>query len=123
MANLSAPFIRRPIATWLLAAALLMAGAAAFTQLPVAPLPNIDLATVSCSAALPGASPETMATAVAMPLERRFGRIAGVSEFTSTSALGSTSVTVESDLSRDIESSARDIQAAINAAGGDLPAN
>jgi hydrophobe/amphiphile efflux-1 (HAE1) family protein len=123
MANLSAPFIRRPIATWLLAAAVLLAGAAAFTQLPVAPLPNIDLATVSCSAALPGASPETMATAVAMPLERRFGRIAGVSEITSTSALGSTSVTVQFDLSRDIESAARDIQAAINAAGGDLPAN
>ncbi len=121
--NLSAPFIRRPIATSLLAAALLLAGGAAFTQLPVSPLPKVDFPTISVSAALPGGAPETMATAVAMPLERRFGRIAGVSEITSTSALGTTSVTVQFNLDRNVESAARDIQAAINAAGGDLPAN
>ena len=121
--NLSQPFIRRPKATWLLAAALLLAGAAAFTQLPVSPLPRIDLPTINVSAALPGASPTTMATSVAMPLERRFGRIAGVSEITSTSALGSTSITVQFGLDRDVEGAARDIQAAINAAGGDLPPN
>jgi len=121
--NLSAPFIRRPKATWLLAAALLLAGAAAFTQLAVSPLPRFDLPTISVSASLPGASPTTMATAVAMPLERRFGRIAGVNEITSSSSLGTTGVTVQFDMDRDVEGAARDIQAAINAAGGDLPAN
>jgi hydrophobic/amphiphilic exporter-1 (mainly G- bacteria), HAE1 family len=121
--NLSAPFIRRPKATWLLAAALLLAGAAAFTQLPVSPLPKVDFPTINVSANLPGASPLTMATSVAMPLERRFGRIAGVSEITSQSSLGTTSVTVQFDMDRDVERAARDIQAAINAAGGDLPAN
>jgi hydrophobe/amphiphile efflux-1 (HAE1) family protein len=120
--NLSAPFIRRPIGTSLLAAALLVAGVAAFTQLAVAPLPQLDLPTINISASYPGASPTTMATAVAMPLERRFGRIAGVSEITSQSALGTTSITVQFDLDRNVESAARDIQAAINAAGGDLPA-
>ena len=119
--NLSAPFIGRPKATWLLAAALMIAGAAAFTQLPVSPLPRVDAPTISVSAALPGASPTTMATAVAMPLERRFGRIAGVTEITSQSSLGTTGVTVQFDLDRDVEGAARDIQAAINAAGGDLP--
>ena len=121
--NLSAPFIRRPKATWLLAAALLLAGAAAFTQLPVSPLPRIDFPTIHVNADLPGASPVTMATAVAMPLERRFGRIAGVSEITSQSSLGTASVTVQFDMDRDVEGAARDIQAAINAAGGDLPPN
>jgi multidrug efflux pump len=121
--NLSAPFIRRPKATWLLAAALLLAGAAAFTQLAVSPLPKVDFPTINVSSSLPGASPTTMATAVAMPLERRFGRIAGVSEITSQSSLGTTSVTVQFDMDRDVEGAARDIQAAINAAGGDLPAN
>jgi hydrophobe/amphiphile efflux-1 (HAE1) family protein len=121
--NLSAPFIRRPKATWLLAAALFLAGAAAFTQLPVAPLPKVDFPTINVGASLPGASPTTMATAVAMPLERRFGRIAGVSEITSQSSLGTTSVTVQFDMDRDVEGAARDIQAAINAAGGDLPPN
>jgi hydrophobe/amphiphile efflux-1 (HAE1) family protein len=121
--NLSAPFIRRPKATWLLAAALLLAGGAAFTQLAVSPLPKVDFPTISVGAGLPGASPTTMATAVAMPLERRFGRIAGVTEITSTSSLGTTGVTVQFDLDRDVEGAARDIQAAINAAGGDLPAN
>src|SRR5438874_8289473 len=121
--NPSAPFIRRPIATSLLAAAILLAGAAAFTQLPVAPLPRVDFPTINVNASLPGASPTTMATAVAMPLERRFGRIAGVNEITSTSALGTTSVTIQFELDRDVESCARDVQAAINAAGGDLPPN
>jgi multidrug efflux pump len=121
--NLSAPFIRRPIATSLLAAALLLAGAAAFTQLPVAPLPRVDFPTISVNASLPGASPITMATAVAMPLERRFGRIAGVTEITSSSSLGQTLVTVQFDLDRSVDSCARDVQAAINAAGGDLPPN
>jgi multidrug efflux pump len=121
--NLSAPFIRRPIATSLLAAALLLVGIAAFLNLPVAPLPRVDLPTINVSAALPGASPTTMATAVATPLERRFGRIAGVTEMTSTSSLGSTSITMQFDLDRDVESAARDVQAAINAAGGDLPPN
>ena len=121
--NLSAPFIRRPKATWLLATAMLLAGAAAFTQLPVSPLPRVDFPTISVNASLPGASPTTMATAVAMPLERRFGRIAGVTEITSQSSLGTTGVTVQFDMDRDVEGAARDIQAAINAAGGDLPAN
>ncbi|HEY0484171.1 MAG TPA: efflux RND transporter permease subunit [Kofleriaceae bacterium] len=121
--NLSGPFIRRPKATWLLAAALLLAGAAAFTQLPVSPLPKVDFPTINVGASLPGASPITMATAVAMPLERRFGRIAGVTEITSQSSLGTTNVTVQFDLDRDVEGAARDVQAAINAAGGDLPAN
>jgi hydrophobe/amphiphile efflux-1 (HAE1) family protein len=121
--NLSAPFIQRPKATWLLSAALLLAGAAAFTQLPVSPLPRVEFPTINVSANLPGASPTTMATAVAMPLERRFGRIAGVTEITSESSLGTASVTVQFDMDRDVEGAARDIQAAINAAGADLPAN
>jgi len=121
--NLSAPFIRRPIATSLLALALFLSGVAAFTQLPVGPLPKVDLATISVNASLPGASPNTMATAVAMPLERRISRIAGITELTSVSALGTTSITAQFGLDRDIEGAARDIQAAINAAGGDLPPN
>jgi hydrophobic/amphiphilic exporter-1 (mainly G- bacteria), HAE1 family len=121
--NLSAPFIKRPVATFLLAAAMFVAGAAAFTQLPVAPLPRVDFPTVSISANLPGASPATMAQAVATPLERRFGRIAGVNEMTSTSTLGQTSITLQFDLDRDVEAAARDVQAAINAAGGELPPN
>ena len=121
--NLSGPFIRRPIATSLLAAALLVAGAAAFTQLPVAPLPRVDFPTVNVTANLPGASPSTMASAVATPLERRFGRIAGLVEMTSSSTLGATSITMQFDLDRDVDAAARDVQAAINAAGGDLPTN
>ncbi|HEY2903915.1 MAG TPA: efflux RND transporter permease subunit, partial [Polyangia bacterium] len=120
---MSAPFIRRPVATSLLAAAVLLAGGAAFLTLPVAPLPKVDFPTVSVSAALPGASPDTMASSVATPLERRFGRIAGLTEMTSTSALGSTNITLQFDLDRDVEAAARDVQAAINAAGGDLPPN
>ena len=118
--NVSAPFIRRPIATTLLSLALLLAGLGAYTQLPVAPLPRVDFPTVNVGASLPGASPETMASAVATPLERRFGRIAGISEITSSSVLGSTSLTLQFDLDRDVEAAARDVQAAINAAGGDL---
>jgi hydrophobe/amphiphile efflux-1 (HAE1) family protein len=121
--NVSAPFIRRPVATSLLAAAVLLAGAAAYTQLPVAPLPRVDFPTISVNAALPGASPETMASIVAAPLERRFGRIAGLREVTSVSYLGSTSITLQFELDRDVDAAARDVQAAINAAGGDLPAN
>src|SRR5438094_9673973 len=103
--------------------ALALAGLVAFRLLPVAPLPQVEFPTISVSAALPGASPETMASAVAMPLERQFGRIAGVTEMTSTSYLGSTSVTLQFDLSRNIDAAARDVQAAINAARGQLPTN
>jgi hydrophobic/amphiphilic exporter-1 (mainly G- bacteria), HAE1 family len=120
--GISGPFIRRPIATSLLAAALLLAGGAAYTQLPVAPLPRVDFPTIGVNAGLPGASPETMASAVATPLERRFGRIAGLSEMTSVSSLGSTSITLQFGLDRDVDAAARDVQAAINAAAGDLPA-
>src|SRR6188508_3226199 len=121
--NISAPFIKRPIGTSLLAAALLMAGALAFNYLPVAPLPQVEFPVISVGAGLPGASPETMASAVATPLERQFGKIAGVTEMTSSSSLGSTSITLQFDLSRNIDAAARDIQAAINAARGQLPAN
>jgi hydrophobe/amphiphile efflux-1 (HAE1) family protein len=120
--SISEPFIRRPVATTLLAAALLLAGGAAYTQLPVAPLPRVDFPTISVSAGLPGASPETMASAVATPLERRFGRIAGLAEITSVSSVGQTSITLQFDLDRDVDAAARDVQAAINAAAGDLPA-
>ncbi|MFT3775511.1 MAG: efflux RND transporter permease subunit [Minicystis sp.] len=116
-------FIRRPIATALLAIAVLIAGVAAYGHLPVAPLPRVDFPTIQVQANLPGASPETMASAVATPLERRFGRIAGISEITSSSALGSTSITLQFELDRDVDAAARDVQAAINAAGGELPAN
>ena len=121
--NVSAPFIRRPVATSLLAAAILLSGVVAYTQLAVAPLPRVDFPTISVMTNLPGASPETMASAVAAPLERRFGRIAGLSEITSTSSLGATSLTLQFDLDRDVDAAARDVQAAINAAGGDLPPN
>jgi hydrophobe/amphiphile efflux-1 (HAE1) family protein len=121
--NLSAPFIKRPIATSLLAAAVLLAGGAAYTQLAVAPLPKVDIPTINVQASLPGASPETMAAAVATPLERRLARIAGITESTSASTLGQTSLTLQFDLDRDADSAARDVQAAINAAGGDLPSN
>src|SRR5580765_290750 len=121
--NISAPFIRRPIGTSLLAAALLLSGALAFNFLPVAPLPQVEFPVISVSAGLPGASPETMASAVATPLERQFGRIAGINQMTSTSQLGSTSIVLQFDLSRNIDAAARDVQAAINAARGQLPAN
>ncbi len=121
--NLSAPFIKRPVATSLLTAALALSGALAFNLLPVAPLPEVDFPTIQVHANLPGASPETMASSVATPLERQFGRIAGVTEMTSSSQLGSTSITLQFDLSRDINAAARDVQAAINAARGQLPSN
>jgi len=121
--SISAPFIRRPVATTLLAAALALAGGVAFKKLPVAPLPQIDFPTISVGASLPGASPEIMASSVATPLERQFGRIAGVTEMTSTSALGSSNVTLQFDLTRNIDGAARDVQAAINAARSYLPAN
>ncbi len=121
--SLSAPFVRRPVATVLLAVAILLAGGAGFFQLPVAPLPQVDFPSISVSASLPGASPETMASAVATPLERRFGRIAGVTELTSTSTLGNTNITLQFDLDRDVDSAARDVQGAINAAAAELPPN
>src|SRR5437667_6080944 len=121
--NFSAPFIRRPVATSLLTFAIFLSGAAAFRFLPVAPLPQVDFPTIGVGAGLPGASPETMASAVATPLERQFGRIAGVTEMTSSSGLGSTSITMQFDLNRNIDAAARDVQAAINAARSQLPAN
>ena len=119
--NISSPFIRRPVATSLLAAALLLAGILAYLKLPVAPLPRVDFPTIQVSAALPGASPETMASSVATPLERRFGRIAGLTEMTSSSTLGGTSITLQFDLDKNVDAAARDVQAAIAAAGGELP--
>ena len=119
--NPSALFIRRPVATTLLLAGVALAGAAAFRLLPVSPLPQVDFPTISVNAGLPGASPETMASSVATPLERQFGRIAGVTEMTSLSTLGSTTIVLQFDLSRNIDAAARDVQAAINAARGYLP--
>ena len=121
--NISAPFIRRPVGTTLLTAAIALAGAVAYFQLPVAPLPQVDFPTISVGASLPGASPEIMASSVAAPLERQLGHIAGVNEMTSSSALGSTSITLQFDLNRNIDGAARDVQAAINAARANLPAN
>src|SRR5579864_7000044 len=121
--NISKPFIHRPVATTLLTVAVALSGAIAFRLLPVSPLPQVDFPTISVSAALPGASPETMASAVATPLERQFGRIAAVTEMTSASYLGVCSITLQFDLNRNIDAAARDVQAAINAARGYLPAN
>src|SRR5579863_3033134 len=120
--HISAPFIRRPVATSLLSIAILLAGGVAFYLLPVAALPHVDFPTIYVRGGLPGASPETMASSVATPLERQFGRIAGVTQMTSTSQLGSTGITLQFDLDRDINASSRDVQAAINAAAGQLPA-
>ena len=120
-ANFSVPFIRRPVATSLITLAILLSGMVAFRFLPVAPLPQVDFPTISVGANLPGASPETMASAVATPLERQFGRIAGVTQMTSSSGLGSTGITLQFDLNRDINAAARDVQAAINAARSQLP--
>ena len=121
--NISAPFIHRPVATTLLTVAIAIAGTIAFQVLPVAPLPQVDFPTISVQAGLPGASAETMASSVATPLERQFGHIAGVSEMTSSSGLGSTNITIQFDLSRNIDGAARDVEAAINAARTYLPAN
>jgi multidrug efflux pump len=121
--NFSAPFIRRPVATTLITIAIFLSGAVAFRFLPVAPLPQIDFPTIAVGASLPGASPETMASAVATPLERQFGRISGVTQMTSSSGFGNTSVVLQFDLNRDINAAARDVQAAINAARTQLPAD
>jgi multidrug efflux pump len=121
--SLSSPFIQRPVATALLTAAIALAGAVAFKLLPVSPLPQIDFPTISVQGNLPGASPQVMASSVATPLEKQLGHIAGVTEMTSASYLGSTSITLQFDLSRDIDAAARDVQAAINAARGYLPTN
>jgi len=121
--NFSAPFIRRPVATSLITIAIFLSGVIAFRYLPVAPLPQVDLPTIGVWASLPGASPETMASAVATPLERQFGRISGVTQMTSSSSLGSTGIALQFDLNRDINAAARDVEAAINAARSQLPAD
>lgn len=121
--NISAPFIRRPVATTLLTAGIILVGAIAFQVLPVSPLPQVDFPTISVSASLPGGSPEINASSIATPLERQFSHIAGVTEMTSSSSLGSSSITLQFDLSRDIDGAARDVEAAINAARTYLPAN
>ena len=121
--NISKPFIHRPVATTLLTVAVALSGVVAFRLLPVSPLPQVDFPTISVTAALPGASPETMASSVATPLERQFGRIAAVTEMTSASYLGVSTVTMQFDLNRSIDAAARDVEAAINAARGYLPAN
>src|SRR6201996_610395 len=121
--NISAPFINRPVATTLLTLGIALSGILAFSRLPVAPLPQVDFPTISVSAQLPGASPETVATSVASPLERHLGSIADVTEMTSQSGIGQTRITLQFDLNRDIDGAARDVQAAINAARADLPAS
>src|SRR5271166_5720719 len=121
--NVSGPAIARPIATTLLTVALLLAGGLAYAHLPVSPLPQIDFPVISVGASLPGASPETMASSVATPLERQFGRIAGINQMTSSSQLGSTGIPMQFDLNRNIDAAARDVQAAINAARNYLPAD
>ena len=121
--SISTPFIKRPIGTSLLMAAILLIGIAAYPLLPVAPLPRVDFPTIQVNAQLPGAGPETMASTVAQPLERQFAQIAGVSQLTSVSVLGQSSITVQFDLNRNIDAAAQDIQAAINAASGQLPRN
>ena len=121
--NASAPFIHRPVATTLLTAAVALAGIIAFRVLPVSPLPQVDFPTISVNASLPGASAEIMASAVATPLERQFGHISGVTEMTSASSLGTTSITIQFDLNRNIDGAARDVEAAINNARTYLPAN
>jgi multidrug efflux pump len=121
--SLSSPFIQRPAGTTLLTIAVALAGVVAYQFLPTSPIPQVEFPTISVNANLPGASPETMASSVATPLERQFGRIAGITEMTSTSFLGSTSITLQFDLNRNIDAASRDVQAAINAARGQLPAN
>src|SRR5271168_5318663 len=119
--NVSEPFIQRPVATSLLMAALALVGIVAYPLLPVAPLPQVDFPTIQVSATVPGASPEIMGATVATPLERQFGQIAGVSQMSSVSSLGSTVVTLQFDLNRNIDGAAQDVQAAITAAGAQLP--
>src|SRR6202522_855681 len=121
--SISTPFIERPVATTLLLVAVTLAGAISYTMLPVSALPQVDFPTIQVRAALPGASPDVMAAAVATPLEKQFTRIAGVTEMTSRSTVGSAQVVLQFDLSRDINAAARDVQAAINASAGFLPTN
>src|SRR5213075_2095873 len=121
--NITEPFVRRPVATTLLTIGVALAGTVSFGLLPVSPLPQVDFPTVSVSASLPGASPEVMAATVATPLERALGRIAGITEMTSTSSLGNTRVTLQFDLARDVNSAAREVQAAIQAARTELPSS
>src|SRR6202046_601062 len=121
--SFSAHFIRRPVATFLMSAAVILAGAVAYTLLPVASLPQVEYPVISVGASLPGADPETMASSVATPLERQFSKIAGINEMTSYSSTGSTGIVLQFDLSRDVNGAARDVQAAINAARSQLPAN
>src|SRR5215831_1735729 len=121
--NVSAPFIRRPVGTSLLAAGLFLAGVIAYTFLPVAPVPRVDFPMITVQANLPGADPATVASTVAAPLERRLGQISGVSEITSVSTLGATAISIQFNLDRSVDRAARDVQAAINAAAGDLPIN
>jgi len=119
--GISEPFIRHPIATSLLMVGILFVGIIAYPKLPVAPLPQVDFPTIQISVQLPGASPETMASAVAQPLETQFAQISGVSQMTSTSTLGSTAITIQFELDRNIDGAANDVQGAINAASGQLP--
>src|SRR5271168_4659826 len=121
--SISTPFIHRPVATTLLLTAITMAGGIAYTLLPVSALPQVDFPTINVSASLPGASPEVMAASVATPLEKQFTRIAGITEMTSRSSVGSAQITLQFDLSREINAAGRDVQAAINAAAGYLPSN
>src|SRR2546423_2281632 len=121
--NVTEPFVRRPVATTLLTIGVTLAGAVCFFLMPVSPLPQVDFPTISVAASLPGASPEVMAATVATPLERALGRIAGVSEMTSSSSLGSARVTLQFDLDKDINGAAREVQAAIQAARSDLPSS
>ena len=119
--SVSAPFIRRPVATTLLMVAVLLGGLVAFPQLPVAPLPQVDFPTIIVTTSLPGADPQTMASSVTQPLERQFAQMPGVTQMTSTSVLGSSSITLQFDLERSIDAAAQDVQAAINGASGQLP--
>ena len=119
--NISAPFISRPVATTLLTLAITLAGVLGFSKLPVAPLPQVDFPTIAVSAQLPGASPNTVATSVAEPLERHLGQIADVTEMTSQSAIGQAHITLQFDINRDIDGAARDVQAAINASASGSP--
>ena len=121
--NISGTFIKRPIGTTLLALAILLIGIATYPLLPVAPLPQVDFPTILVSANLPGANPETMASNVAQPLERQFSLIAGLTQMTSQNGTGSTQITLQFELGRPIDAAALDVQAAINAASGQLPAN
>src|SRR5512143_946208 len=121
--SISSPFIRYPVGTSLLMAGILFVGLVAYPLLPVAPLPQVDFPTIQVSASLPGGSPETMASSVAQPLERQLAQIPGIAQMTSTSSLGSTAITIQFDLNRNIDAAANDIQSAINAASGQLPRN